>query len=128
MDKQRNNLEIYDACFLLQNKKSNLQSTAKNKEFNLFRMKPTRFTLLPSIFISTSLHVSGNYVPIIRRTDCIYATLVFFVLYGWLSGVLVGMRHAAGWGETPVSSQPADQATTHTEPEILVSHRNSKLT
>ena len=32
-------------------------------------------TLLLSIFISTSLHVSGNYVPIIRRTYCIYATL-----------------------------------------------------
>ena len=40
---------------------------------------------LQSIFISTSLHVSGNYVPIIRRTYCIYATLVFFILYGWLS-------------------------------------------
>ena len=35
--------------------------------------------------ISTSLHVSGNYVPIIRRTYCIYAALVFFTLYGWLS-------------------------------------------
>jgi len=32
----------------------------------LFQMKPTRCTLLLSI-ISTSLHVSGNYVPIIRR-------------------------------------------------------------
>ena len=40
-------------------------------------MKPTRCTLLHSIFISTSLHVSDNYVPIIRRTYCIYATLVF---------------------------------------------------
>ena len=38
-----------------------------------------------------SLHVSGNYVSIIRRTYCIYATLVFFTLYGWLSGLLVGM-------------------------------------
>ena len=28
---------------------------------------------------------------IIRRTYCIYATLVFFTLYGWLSGLLVGM-------------------------------------
>jgi len=51
-----------------------------NKTVVLFQMKPTRFTLLLSIFISTSLHVSGNYVPIIRRTHCIYATLVFFVL------------------------------------------------
>ena len=39
-----------------------------------------------NIFISTSLHVSGNYAPIIRRTYCIYATLVFFTLYEWLSG------------------------------------------
>ena len=49
-------------------------------------MKQNRCTLLLSIFISASLHVSGNYVPIIRRTYCIYATLVFFTVYGWLSG------------------------------------------
>jgi len=60
--------------------------------YNLFQMKPNRCTLLLSIFISTSLHVSGNYVPIIRRTYCIYATLVFFTVYGWLSGLLVGLR------------------------------------
>jgi len=41
-------------------------------------MKPTRCTLLLSIFISTSVHVSCNYVSIIRRTYCIYATLVIF--------------------------------------------------
>jgi len=57
--------------------------------YNVFQMKPTRCTLLLSIFISTSLHVSGNYVPVIRRTYSIYATLVFFTLYGWLSGRLV---------------------------------------
>jgi len=28
--------------------------------YNLFQMKPTWFTLLLSIFISTSVHVSGN--------------------------------------------------------------------
>jgi len=54
---------------------------------NLFQMKPTRCTLLFVIFISTSLQVLGNYVPIIRRTCCIYVTLVFFVLCGWLSGL-----------------------------------------
>jgi len=54
----------------------------------LFHMKPTRYTLLLSTFISTSLHVSGNYVPIIRRTYCNYVTPVFFTLYGWLSGLL----------------------------------------
>ena len=31
-----------------------------------FKMKPTRCTLLLSVFISTYLHVLGNYVPIIR--------------------------------------------------------------
>ena len=30
--------------------------------YNLFQMKPNRCTLLPSIFISTSLHVSGKCV------------------------------------------------------------------
>ena len=52
---------------------------------NLFQLKPARCTLRLSIFISTSLHVSGNYVPIIRRTYSPYATLVFSTLYGWLS-------------------------------------------
>ena len=51
-------------------------------------MKPTRCTLILSIFISASLHVSGNYVPIFTITYCIYATLVFFTL----SGLQVGMR------------------------------------
>jgi len=51
----------------------------------LFQMKPTRCTLLLSIFISNSLHVSGSYVTIIRRIYCIHATLEFFTLYGWLS-------------------------------------------
>ena len=52
-------------------------------------MKPTRCTLILGTFISTSLHVSGNYVLIIRRTYCICATLVFFTLYRWLSGLLI---------------------------------------
>ena len=60
---------------------------------NLSQMKPTTCTLLLGIFISTSVHVSGKYVPIIRRTNCIYATLVFSTLYGWLSGLLVGMKN-----------------------------------
>jgi len=55
--------------------------------YYLFQMKPTRCTLLLSIFISTSLYVSGNYVPITSRSYCIYATLVFFTLYGWVSGL-----------------------------------------
>jgi len=63
---------------------------------NLFQMNPTRCRLLLSIFISTSVHVSGSYVPIIRITYCIYATLVFFTLYGWLSGLLVGMSLMMG--------------------------------
>ena len=31
-----------------------------------------------------SLHISGDYVPIIRRNNCIYATMVFV---WWLSGM-----------------------------------------
>jgi len=54
----------------------------------LFQMTPTRCTVILGIFISNSLHVSGKYVPIVRRTYCIYATLVFFTMYGWLSGLL----------------------------------------
>jgi len=30
--------------------------------YNLFQMKPTGCTVLITLFISTSLHVSGNYV------------------------------------------------------------------
>jgi len=44
-------------------------------------------TLLLSIFISTSVHVSGNNVHIIGRIYFIYATLVFFTVYGQLSGL-----------------------------------------
>ena len=35
--------------------------------YNLFQMKPTRCTTILSIFISNSVHVSGNYLPIIRE-------------------------------------------------------------
>jgi hypothetical protein len=76
--------------------------------YNLFQMKPTRCTLLLSIFILTSLHVSGNYVPNIRRTYCTYVTLVFFTLYGWLSGLLVWMRHShPNWQtrQAPIESE-----------------------
>jgi len=56
--------------------------------YSLFQMEPSRCSLILGIFISTSLHVSGNYVSIIRRTYFIWATLLFFTLYGWLSGLL----------------------------------------
>jgi len=49
--------------------------------YNIFQMKPTRCKLLLSVFISNSVHVSGNYVPVIRRTYCIYATLVCLVCW-----------------------------------------------
>jgi len=55
-------------------------------------MKRTGCTLLFSVFISTSVHVLGNYVPIIGRSYYVYAILVFFVLYEWLPGLLVEMR------------------------------------
>jgi len=55
--------------------------------YNLFHTKPSRCTLFLSIFIWTAVHVSGNYVSIIKRTYCTYTTLVFFTLYGWLCGL-----------------------------------------
>jgi hypothetical protein len=62
---------------------------------------------------SSSLHVSGKHVPIIRRNYCIYATLVFVTLHGW----------SAGWSETPTSKPDA----THTEWQMPVSHRYSNF-
>jgi len=44
--------------------------------YNLFQMKPTWCTLLLGIFTWTSLRGLGNCVPIIKKTYCIYATLV----------------------------------------------------
>jgi len=93
-------------------------------------MKPTMCTLLLSIFILTSLHVSGNYMPIIRITYCFYATLVFFTLCGWLSGLLVGNESHPNQHTIqppsliptstpynhPVSSQPAHQTATQSHP------------
>ena len=89
----------YASCFLCLVDRASL--------YNLFQMKPARCTLFLSIFTSTSLHVSSNYVPTIRRSYCINATLVFFTLYGWLSGLLVGMR-------------PADQTAARTDWKIPV--------
>jgi len=51
--------------------------------YNLFKMKPTRWTLLLTIFISTSLYVSGNYVPIIRKTYCI-VIIIIFIYCNWV--------------------------------------------
>ena len=109
-----------------------LRSVDRTSLYNLLQIKPTRCTLLLSIFISISLHVSGNYVPIIRRTYCIFATPVFFTLYGWLSGLLVGIRlHSHPNQHTrqppsliptstpdshPVSSQPAHHTATQSHP------------
>ena len=72
-----------------------------------FQMVQTSCTLLLSIFISTSLHVSGNYVPIIRRTYCIYATLVCFTLYGWLFslGTMYGWLSGLQTRQPPIQSE-----------------------
>ena len=88
------------------------KSSARSRQYNpysydrnveLFQMKPTRCTLLLGIFISTSLHVSGNYVPIIRRTYCTYATLIFSTLHGWLSGLLVSITRQTK--QPPIQSE-----------------------
>ena len=53
---------------------------SKKDLFHLLQRKPKKCTLILSIFISTSLHISGNYVSIIRRTYFIYATLILFTV------------------------------------------------
>jgi len=70
--------------------------------YKLFQTKPTRFTLPLSIFISTSLHVSGNYVIVIRRTYFIYAGISHSV---WVA------VWSAGWDETSLipTSRPDSQ-------------------
>ena len=104
-------------------------------------MKPTMCTLLLSIFILTSLHVSGNYMPIIRITYCFYATLVFFTLCGWLSGLLVGNESHPNQhtiqppsliptstpDSHPVSSQPTDQTTCHPHLQESRNQRRKKF-
>ena len=50
------------------------------------------------------LHISGNCVPIVRRNYCIYATLVFVTLYGWLSGLPVGIHSNRQTRQKPVQS------------------------
>jgi len=51
------------------------------------------------------LHVSGDYVPIIRRNNCVYATL------GTCYSAWMAVWYA-GWNET---ENPAYQAVFHTE-------------
>jgi len=81
---------------------------AKEPSINYIVASSWHYTLLLSKFISTSLHVSGKYVPIIRRTFCIYAALAFFTLYRWLSDL-------------------SDQTATDTECKIPLPHRYSKF-
>jgi len=59
----------------------------QRKRQNIFQTTPARCTQFLSTFISTSPHVSGDYVPITRTAYCIYAPMVFFTLYGWLPGL-----------------------------------------
>jgi len=54
-------------------------------------IKPTWCTIFLSIFYLFSLHVSGDYMPIIRRNNCIYAT-VGTCYSVWMSGMQGGMK------------------------------------
>jgi len=63
----------------------------------------------------SSLHVSGDHVPIIRRCYCIYETLEFVTLNRW---------RLICWLEWNSTSRPD---ATHTEWEIPVSHRYSNF-
>jgi len=82
--------------------------------YDLFQYKPTGCTILRGIFISTSLHVSGNYVPIIRRTYCICATLVWVAAW---SADQTAIRHSfslegRAWQE-PEPSHVTGMALAH---------------
>ena len=81
---------------------------------DIFQMKPIRCTLLLNIFISTSLHVTGDHVPIIRRNNCIY----IYTTLGTCYSVWVTVWFAGAYA-------PAYQTATHTKWKIPVSHRYS---
>jgi len=51
--------------------------------------------IILNIFIFSSLHVSGIYIPIIKRTYCTYETLVFVTLYGWLFCLLASRQNSS---------------------------------
>ena len=78
---------------------------------SLFQIEQTRCTLLLSIVISASLHVSSGELTVSMR-HWYFSLCMGGCLVCWL-----------GW----VSSQPADQTATHTEWKIPVSHRYSKF-
>ena len=65
----------------------------------LFQIKPTRCTILLSIFISTSVHVSGNYVPIIRTTYYLCDTGIFHSV--WAADWSPGLQTR----QTPIQSE-----------------------
>jgi hypothetical protein len=72
----------------------------------ILQIKPTRCTI-PSLYVYFySLHVSGKYVPIIRRIDCICTTL------GVCQSVLMTVWYA-GWDGSP--SHPAYQTVINTQ-------------
>jgi len=57
-------------------------------------MKLIKCTLLHSIFISTSLHVSGIYVPSSGEFTVSMRLWYFCTVYEWLPGLQVGMRQS----------------------------------
>jgi len=91
---------------------------AQTAPYNLFQIKPTRCTLPYSICISTSVYVSGNYMPIIRRTYCIYATLVALWVSVWSADrtaihySLVFSLEGRAWQE-PETSHVTGMALAH---------------
>jgi len=43
------------------------------------------------LYLSISIHVSGDYGPFIRRNNCVMQHLVLVILCGWLSGMQGGI-------------------------------------
>ena len=81
------------------------------------QINPTRYTILFNLFIYfSSLHVSGIHVPIIRGK-------LFISMGHWYLTLCMGRVWSVGWIFNPTSRPDA----THTEWQILVSHRYSSF-
>jgi Mn2+/Fe2+ NRAMP family transporter len=82
---------------------------------NILQISPTRCTILLNIFISLLYRFRASMCPSSGENYCIYATLVFFTLYGW--------RLVCSLDFNPTSRPDA----THTGWQPPVSHRYSNF-
>ena len=79
-------------------------------------MKPTKCTLLLKYIYFKFSTCFGQLLAILKRTYCCtYATMVFFTLYGWLSGLQTRQTpiQTATHPDRHPSRQPPIQKATH---------------